>query len=60
LEVARSRWACGWVYVRQGKRQTGIKMMAESAACEQEVGDPQAAEHLALVEQLRAGGDLPA
>jgi tetratricopeptide (TPR) repeat protein len=59
LEGIRTRWAYGQFQIRHGERKSGLKILAESAACEQERGDPLAAEHLALVEQLRAGGDLP-
>jgi hypothetical protein len=59
LEVARTRWACGQLLFRQGERQSAIELMELCVAYEQQVDDPQAAEHLALVEQLRAGGDLP-
>jgi tetratricopeptide (TPR) repeat protein len=58
--LARTRWAYGQFLVRQGSRERGIALMAECVAYEQRIGHAQAAEHAALVEHLRAGGELPA
>jgi tetratricopeptide (TPR) repeat protein len=59
-QLARTRWSYGQFLVRQGKRERGIALLAESVAYEQRIGHAQAEEHAALVEHLRAGGELPA
>jgi tetratricopeptide (TPR) repeat protein len=60
LEGGRTRWAYGQFLIRQGARERGIALMAECVAYEQQIGHAKAAEHAALVEHLRAGGELPA
>jgi hypothetical protein len=59
-ELAYSRWAYGQFLIRQGERERGIALMAECVAYEQRIGHAKADEHAALVEQIRAGGELPA
>ena len=59
IEVARTRWSYGQFLIRQGNRTRGIALMAECVDYEQQIGHAQAEEHAALVEHLRAGGELP-
>lgn len=43
----------------QGERERGLVLLDACVAYEQQIGHAQAAEHAALVEQLRADGAQP-
>lgn len=58
-DAARTRWAYGQFLIRQGSRERGIALMTECVAYEQRIGHAKADEHAALVDGLRAGGELP-
>jgi hypothetical protein len=58
-EASCTRWAYGQFLIRQRERKQGIALLAECVAHEQQIGHAKADEHAALVEYLRAGGELP-
>ncbi|GAB4210942.1 MAG: hypothetical protein OHK0022_44890 [Roseiflexaceae bacterium] len=57
--IVEINWSYGQFLVQQGDRKRGIDLMAQCVAYEQQIGHAQAEEHAALVERLRAGGELP-
>ncbi|HEU4328367.1 MAG TPA: tetratricopeptide repeat protein [Roseiflexaceae bacterium] len=58
-DAARTRWAYGLFLLAQDKRETGLALMAECVAYEQQIGHPQAAEHATLVADLRCELEVP-